>query len=101
VKRGWEIIDEYQRGLPVICSGIGTMLHAQETSLHADAVFLGGRIDQIFDDFRNKRLRKMYDYLIDFPLIFSVGTARRDILDREQDNCKQTTRKRTFGRVEK
>ena len=32
VKRGWEIADHYRRkGIKVICGGIGTMLHAEET----------------------------------------------------------------------
>jgi radical SAM superfamily enzyme YgiQ (UPF0313 family) len=92
VKRGWEIADEYRkRGLPVICGGIATMLHAEETSLHADAVFLGeaeGRMEQVLDDFRNNRLRKIYDYLTDFPPIESVGIARRDILKRQLYNYK-------------
>ncbi len=87
VKRGWEIAEEYRkRGLKVICGGIATMLHAEETSLHADTVFLGeaeGRMEQVLDDFRNNRLRKVYDYLGDFPPIDSVGTARRDILKRQ------------------
>lgn len=92
MKRGWQIADEYRKqGIPVICGGIGTMLHAQETSQHADAVFLGeseGRMDQVLDDFRNNRLRRVYDYLTDFPPIASVGTARRDILKRELYNYK-------------
>jgi radical SAM superfamily enzyme YgiQ (UPF0313 family) len=92
VKRGWEIADEYRkRGLPVICGGIATMLHAEETSLHADAIFLGeaeGRMEQVVDDFRNNRPRKIYDYLTDFPPIDSVGIARRDILKRQLYNYK-------------
>ncbi len=92
VKRGWEIADEYRkRGLKVIFGGIATMLHAEETSLHADAVFLGeaeGRMEQVLDDFRNNRLRKVYDYLTNFPPIVSVGTARRDILNRQLYNYK-------------
>jgi len=92
IKRGWEIADEYRkRGIPVICGGIGTMLHAEETSHHSDAVFLGeaeGRMEQVFDDLRNNRLRKVYDYQTDFPPIASVGTARRDILKRELYNYK-------------
>lgn len=93
LKRGWEIADEYRRrgGVKVICGGIATMLHAEETSLHADAIFLGeaeGRMEQVLDDFRNNRLRKVYDYLSDFPPIASVGTARRDILKRELYNYK-------------
>jgi radical SAM superfamily enzyme YgiQ (UPF0313 family) len=92
VKRGWEIADEYRkRGVKVICGGIATMLHAEETSLHADAVFLGeaeGRMEQVLDDFRNNRLRKIYDYRTDFPPISSVGIARRDILKRDLYNYK-------------
>jgi len=92
VKRGWEIADEYRkRSMPVICGGIAAMLHAEETSQHSDAVFLGeaeGRMEQVFDDFRNNRLRKVYDFLTDFPPIASVGTARRDILKRELYNFK-------------
>jgi radical SAM superfamily enzyme YgiQ (UPF0313 family) len=67
------------------------MLHAEETSLHADAIFLGeaeGRMEQVLGDFRHKRLRKVYDYLTDFPPIASVGTARRDILKRQLYNYK-------------
>lgn len=92
VKRGWEIADEYRkRGVQVICGGIATMLHAEETSLHADAIFLGeaeGRMEQVLDDFRNNRLRKIYDYLKDFPPIDSIGIARRDILKRQLYNYK-------------
>ncbi len=92
VKRGWEIADEYRkRGKPVICGGIATMLHAEETSAHADAIFLGeaeGRMEQVLDDFRNNRPRKIYDYLTDFPPIDSVGIARRDILKRQLYNYK-------------
>ncbi len=71
IKRGWEIADRYrQRGIKVIFGGIATMLHAEETMLHADAVFLGeaeGRMESVFRDFRNGRLQKLYDYLMDFP----------------------------------
>jgi radical SAM superfamily enzyme YgiQ (UPF0313 family) len=92
VKRGWEISEEYRkRGTKVICGGIATMLHAEETSLCADAVFLGeaeGRMEQVLDDFRKNRLRKVYDYLTDFPPIASVGVARRDILKRHLYNYK-------------
>ena len=92
MKRGWEIAAEYrQRGIPVICGGIGTMLHADETAAHADALFLGeaeGRMEQVFDDFQNHRLRKVYDYRTDFPPIAAVGTARREILKRELYNFK-------------
>jgi len=87
VKRGWEIADRYrQKGIKVICGGIATMLHAEETMLHADAVFLGeaeGRMEEVLRDFGNGRLQKRYDYLMDFPPAASIGTARRDILKRE------------------
>jgi hypothetical protein len=51
VKRGWEIADEFRRrGKQVIFGGISTMLHAEETMLHADSVFLGeseGRMEEV------------------------------------------------------
>ncbi|OPY11424.1 MAG: B12 binding domain protein [Syntrophus sp. PtaB.Bin001] len=87
MKRAWQIADEYRlKGIPVLFGGIGTMLHAEETMAHADAVFLGeaeGRIAEVFRDFRAGRLKKVYDHLNDFPPIETVGTARRDILKRD------------------
>ena len=54
-KRGWEIADIYRRkGVKVIFGGISTMLHAEETMKHADAVFIGeaeGKIGQVLADF--------------------------------------------------
>jgi radical SAM superfamily enzyme YgiQ (UPF0313 family) len=92
VRRGWQIADTYRRmGVPVIFGGIATMLHAEETAAHADAVFLGeaeGRMAQVFDDLRRGRLQKVYDFLEDRPPIEMVGTARRDILRRELYNFK-------------
>ncbi len=92
VKRGWAIADRYrQQGVKVICGGIAAMLHAEETAMHADSVFLGeaeGRMEKVFDDFRRNRLQKVYDYLTDHPPIESVGTARRSILNRELYNYK-------------
>ena len=86
VKRGWEIADLYrQRGVPVIFGGIATMLHAEETMAHADAVFLGeaeGRMEQVLADFRQGRLQPCYNFLDQRPDIALVGTARRDILNR-------------------
>jgi radical SAM superfamily enzyme YgiQ (UPF0313 family) len=87
VKRGWEIADEYRkRGVKVIFGGISTMLHAEETRDHADAVFLGeaeGKMEEVFTDFRNNRLKKVYDYLADLPPIEIVGPARRSIYKRD------------------
>jgi radical SAM superfamily enzyme YgiQ (UPF0313 family) len=88
VNRGWQIADTYRKkGIPVIFGGIATMLHAEETSRHADAVFLGeaeGKMDEVISDFKNKRLKKTYNYLLDPPPIEMVGPARRDILKRDQ-----------------
>ncbi|MDP6395928.1 MAG: radical SAM protein [Desulfobacterales bacterium] len=90
VKRGWKIADTYrQKGVKVICGGIGTMLHAEETMTHADSVFIGeaeGRMDQVLTDFKKGQLQKVYNYLEDRPSIEMVGTARRDILKKDQYN---------------
>ena len=84
VKRAWEIADAYRRhGVKVLCGGIATMLHAEETAAHADAVFIGeaeGRMQEVIDDFRKGRLKKIYNYLDALPPIESVGPARRDLL---------------------
>lgn len=92
VKRGWEIADTYRRkGIKVIFGGIATMLHAEETMLHADAVFLGeaeGRMEEVLADFRAGRLRPCYNYLDQRPDIALVGPARRDILNRSLYNHK-------------
>ncbi len=90
VKRGWAIADAYRaRGVPVIFGGIATMLHAEETQSHADAVFLGeaeGRMEQVLADLKAGQLKKRYDYLADPPPVELVGPARRDILKRELYN---------------
>ena len=90
IKRGWEIADDYRKlGIKVIFGGIATMLHAEETALHADAVFIGeaeGRMEQVFADFRNGNLQNVYNYYQDFPPIDLVGTARRSILNRNMYN---------------
>jgi len=92
VRRGWEIADAFRRkGVPVIFGGIATMLHAEETRAHADAVFLGeaeGRMQMLFDDLRRGQLKPVYDFLGAPPPIESVGPARRDILRRELYNYK-------------
>jgi radical SAM superfamily enzyme YgiQ (UPF0313 family) len=92
IKRGWEIADQYRRlGIPVIFGGIATMLHAEETAEHADAVFLGeseGRMEQVLADLKDGCLQKIYNYMEDQPPIESVGTARRDILQHDLYNYK-------------
>ncbi len=92
VKRGWEIADSYRkRGIKVIFGGIATMLHAEETMGHADAVFLGeaeGRMERVLSDFSQNSLQSCYDFLNKRPDIGLVGPARRDILNRKLYNFK-------------
>lgn len=92
VKRGWAIADEYRRrGKAVMFGGISTMLHAEETLQHADCIFLGeseGRMEEVMDDFRNHRLKKVYNYMGKQPDIELVGPARRDLYKRELYNHK-------------
>ena len=92
VKRGWEIADRFRAmGKKVIFGGIATMLHAEETMQHADAVFLGeaeGRMEEVFNDYKNGTLKKVYNFMYDFPDINTIGPARRDILNRDLYNHK-------------
>lgn len=88
--RGWELADHFRsRGIPVIFGGIGTMLHGEETLAHADSVFLGeseGRFVGVLEDLRQGKLRRVYNYLSDFPDTAQIGSARRSILDRSLYN---------------
>lgn len=88
--RAFEIAKEFrERGHTVMFGGIATMLHSEEVMQHADSVFLGeveGRLEQVFDDFKRGELKPVYDYMQKHPDINLVGTARRDILDRELYN---------------
>ena len=90
--RAWEIADAYRaRGVPVMFGGIATMLHAEETQAHADAVFLGeaeGRMEAVIADFKAGRPKPVYDYLRNPPDIRLVGPARRDLLNRPRYNCR-------------
>lgn len=85
--RAFEIAAEYRgKGVPVLFGGIATMLHADEVARHADAVFLGeaeGRFGQVVADLEAGRLKPVYDYMGDPPDIALVGTARREILNRD------------------
>jgi len=87
VKRGWAIADGYRAlGKKVLFGGISTMLHAEETRAHADAVFLGeaeGRMEEVMADFRAGSLKPVYDYLHTQPPVELVGPARREILGRD------------------
>ncbi len=88
--RAWEIADAYRaRGVRVLFGGIATMLHADETQAHADALFLGeaeGRMEEVIRDFQAGRLKPVYDYLRNPPDIRLVGPARRGILNRRHYN---------------
>ena len=83
--RAIEIAEKYREmKIPVIFGGIATMLHSEEVMQHSDSVFLGeveGRFGGVLEDFRNNRLKKVYDYMNDQPDIALVGTARREILN--------------------
>lgn len=85
VKRGWEISTEFRkRGKKVMFGGISTMLHAEETMQYADSVFLGeseGKMEGVLNDWKKGELKKVYNYMNDFPDISLVGPARRDLYD--------------------
>ena len=90
IPRAWEIADQYRAmGKKVIFGGIATMLHYEEILEHADSVFLGeaeGRMEEVIQDFREGRFKKIYNFFHDFPDMKLIGTARRDILKRELYN---------------
>ncbi|HWR73857.1 MAG TPA: radical SAM protein [Nitrospirota bacterium] len=90
IPRAWEIADRYRaKGVPVVMGGIGTMLHSEESQQHADAVFLGeaeGRFVQVIEDVKKGQLKKVYNFLHDFPDTRSIGPARRSILKRDAYN---------------
>lgn len=80
-----EIADRYRStGVPVIFGGIAAMLHSEELMNHSDSLFLGeveGRFGELIEDFKNSRLKKVYNYMNNPPDINLVGTARREILN--------------------
>jgi len=88
--RAFEIAREFrERGRKVLFGGISTMLHSEEVMQHADAVFLGeveGRFGQVVDDFKRGELKPVYDYMNNPPDTNLIGTARREILNRELYN---------------
>ena len=88
IPRAFEIADHFRaRGIPVIMGGIATSLHVQEAATHADAVFVGeveGRFQAVLDDLQSGELKKIYDYLDNPVPIETVGTARRDVLNRDK-----------------
>jgi len=71
-------------GVEVLFGGISSMLHAEDAKKHCNSLFLGeaeGRMDAVFNDKKNGRLKPVYDYFMNFPPMESVGPARRSILD--------------------
>ncbi|MHC4696028.1 MAG: B12-binding domain-containing radical SAM protein [Planctomycetota bacterium] len=86
--RAMEIAAYYRgRGVLILAGGIAATLHWEELTNHVDSVFLGeveGRLARVISDLENDRLAPVYDYLTDFPPIDRVGTARRDILNRDR-----------------
>jgi len=88
--RAFEIADQYRKiGIPVLFGGIAVMLHSDEVKHHADSVFLGeseGRMAQVLKDFKQGKMKKVYDYMKIFPDISLVKTAKRDILKRDLYN---------------
>ena len=88
--RAFEISARFRsRGVSVIFGGIAAMLHAEEVALHADALFLGeaeGRFAAVLDDFRAGSMKKVYNYMDNPPEAALIGTARREILNRELYN---------------
>ena len=88
--RALEIADIYrERGIPVIFGGIATMLHHEEVLGHADSVFLGeaeGRFSEVINDLNTTGLKRIYNYMNDFPAMDLIGPARRGILNRELYN---------------
>ena len=92
IKRGFEIAQKYkEKGIKVIFGGISTMLHAEETLKHADSIFLGeseGRMEEVFNDWKNGSLKQVYNFLHEHPDITTIGPARRSILNRPLYNHK-------------
>jgi radical SAM superfamily enzyme YgiQ (UPF0313 family) len=88
--RAFEIAAKYREmGIPVIFGGIATMLHTPEVMEHADSVFLGeveGRFAEVLSDLKKGCLKKVYNYMKALPDINIVGTARREILQRDLYN---------------
>ena len=92
VKRGWAIAQEFRkRGKKVIFGGISTMLHAEETLLYADSVFLGeaeGRMENVLADWKKGGLKKVYNFMNNHPDVELIKPARRDLYKRDLYNHK-------------
>lgn len=71
-------------GKDVLFGGISAMLHAEEVKKHCTSLFLGeveGRLEEVFNDKKNNRLKPLYDYTLKFPSTEIIGPARRSILN--------------------
>jgi radical SAM superfamily enzyme YgiQ (UPF0313 family) len=83
--RGFEIAAQFMAmGAQVIFGGIAAMLHAEEAQRHCTSLFLGeaeGRLDEVFNDMRDGRLKRRYENPPEFPDINIIGPARRSLLD--------------------
>jgi radical SAM superfamily enzyme YgiQ (UPF0313 family) len=74
------------RGIPVLAGGIAVMLHDEQVRPHVSSVFLGeveGRMQEVLEDFKQKKLKPVYNYMTLHPDIRLVGSARRGILDKD------------------
>lgn len=84
--RAFEIADmAISEGKEVIFGGIATMLHSEEVRKHASSIFLGevegGRLNDVFTDKANDKLKPVYNYMNVYPDTNQIGPARRSILD--------------------
>lgn len=83
--RAFEIARRFmESGIEVIFGGIAAQLHSEEVRKYCTSLFLGeaeGRLEQVFDDKKNGKLKPLYDFLGDFPPVETIGPARRSILD--------------------
>ncbi len=88
IPRGIEIADHYRRrGIKVIAGGISASLHSDELAQHVDSIFIGeseGHIEKVLNDFKEGKQSPVYDASKNQPAIETVGTARREILNRER-----------------
>jgi len=88
--RALEIADQYRaNNTKVIFGGIASMLHKDEVMKHADSVFLGepeGRFHEVIEDLSEGKLKKIYNYHLEFPNTALIKTARRSILNYDRYN---------------
>lgn len=87
IPRAIEIAKNFRaRGIKVMAGGISTALLHEVLVDHVDTVFIGeaeGRIEKVLQDFQDGTQKKIYKSH-ENPSIELVGTARRDILNRDK-----------------